>query len=1722
METNNVNFDDLELAIPEEEIAIARANEVSRIVSAVDMEANATVINANDGISLMCVGDDCGDSSFGQTWEEKIASAIPLPINVWMSGEILEPKHSIWYKITTNQSAYHPNGLPACYKISSRGDLDAMGSLYNSNGELMDYNDDIYDDVSIESDFQIMARLQYNRTYYLCVDGYQDFIGKYEVSIFPSNYSGCESDDYWDAPSTIPDCFAEEDNNPNNTADGSSAADPVDVYSGAHTLKNTLLSLFGGLGLNITAEYNSSKLVCGELGVGWYHNYEKSLEVSEDGKIHIYTSPSSYLVFEKICGDCSNIFNCMSSGKAGYVLTVTNGAELPYCLECNKEHTEYYTSDGKLAKIVNHHGFETIISKTDYLTTVTDTVTGKSIYMSKNTAGRITTIYDDACRTARLHYTGGYITEICDVNGNSLHFTYDINGRIKTGTDAYSVKYFENEYNEAGKVEKQWDAEGSPSTLFSYMDCDDLTIRTVTNRNSKQSIREFYTENEAGGKLIGLLKSYTDENGNTKTYEYDTNHNITKETDANGHSVVRVFNSFNKPTKITDKNNNVTEYEYDTAGNLTKIKYPAQNGIVPEETFTYNDRNQVLQHTDLRGTVTTYTYDANGYPATKKVGNKPAIEYVYRNGLLISETDAKGNLTCYEYNELGLVKSKTDAMNKTIHYTYDDVGNLLTVTNALGATIRYTYDANNQKISESNERNYTTRYTYNGNLKPIYEVYPNGGSKTLEYDNEDRLVHTYDNYCNEVFIDYDPAGRIERKSDADGNYIHYQYDNVGNVLSETNPKGGVTTKTYDANGNVLTVTDNDCNTIGYVYDSMNRVIRKTNPRSGATIYRYSAAGDLLSETNALGKTTTYTYDAYGNRKTVTDAKCNTTYYEYDNNNNLVKITDALGNVTENTYDCRNLLISVKNAKNQVVRYGYDALGRRTSVTDAKGNTVYTSYDRCGNVIEVTDAKGNIVTTTTYNALNLPEMVFDSRCNQTTYQYNYNGKVTKITDALGNVKQYQYNGRGMNTKVIDESSYISKATYDSLGNITALIGPRGGSTLYSYDAMGKLVSESTSSGGYIRYGYNDLNLKSQLTNARGQVRNFTYDTLGRIIGWTGSGNTATYTYDDNGNIITATDNQGTITREYDELNRVTKLIDTYGNVICYEYDSVGNLTKMVYPDNTFVVYSYDANNNLSTVTDWEGRTTTYTYDANNKVIGVVYPDGSYAATVYDEKQRVVSTVENTSSNVVISGFEYTYDELNRISSETNLANNVRMCYTYDAQSRVTKRTVIDLANNTSKDEVFAYDGAGNITYSMADYEGTNFTYDTNNRLTCVCGTPVNYDDDGNMLTAAIDCNSECFSYDSANRLISAGCNEYTYNVEDVRIRNLCNNTETKFVYNTNARLSQLLVKETAGVITKYVYGLGLIGEETGSDFKIHHYDYRGSTVALTNMLGDVTDTFTYDTYGKLTSRTGITDTLFMYNGRDGVVTEDNGLIYMRARYYSPELRRFINADIIHGNISDPTSLNRYSYVNGNPVSFVDPFGLLSIFAKIAIGVGAIVVGAAVVAATAATGGAAAAFIGATVAGAKAAAISGAIGATVGAGTSAIKHRMSTGSWEGVEEVALDGAVNGFADGFMSGGIVAGAGMSFGALGKTSSGIQMGHTQKPQYGKVNIGYGTPKTNGSTIISVQNNAGKRMFSLDFDANKAVHMHLPNIFPKKHIPIGSIIPGLYSGFNSGGNSRK
>src|SRR5207248_9112786 len=79
---------------------------------------------------------------------------------------------------------------------------------------------------------------------------------------------------------------------------------------------------------------------------------------------------------------------------------------------------------------------------------------------------------------------------------------------------------------------------------------------------------------------------------------------------------------------------------------------------------------------------------------------------------------------------------------------------------------------------------------------------------------------------------------------------------------------------------------------------------------------------------------------------------------------------------------------------------------------------------------------------------------------------------------------------------------------------------------------------------------------------------------------------------------------------------------------------------------------------------------------------------------------------------------------------------------------------------------------------------------------------------------------------------------------------------------------------------------------------------------------------YSACGLTMYRSGTNDTPFLYNGRYGVMTDANGLLYMRARYYNAYLCRFINADPA----GFGGGLNFYAYADGNPISLLDPFGL----------------------------------------------------------------------------------------------------------------------------------------------------------------------------------------------------
>ena len=497
-----------------------------------------------------------------------------------------------------------------------------------------------------------------------------------------------------------------------------------------------------------------------------------------------------------------------------------------------------------------------------------------------------------------------------------------------------------------------------------------------------------------------------------------------------------------------------------------------------------------------------------------------------------------------------------------------------------------------------------------------------------------------------------------------------------------------------------------------------------------------------------------------------------------------------------------------------------------------------------------------------------------------FEYDELSRLTKSTDPLNRVSQFGYDDLNRLVTSVDALAGESSQSFDADGNSRRLTDPNNNQTQFDFDLSGQLVQETGASGDKVKYTYNAKDLLAQVTNGRGQERQFEYDAIGRLTRWTDPDGSVSYTYDNNGNVLTVTDASGTITREYNKLNRVTKYTDTRGNTLKYAYNEVGNLVTLTYPDGSLVHYEYDAASQLVKVTDWANRVTLYDYDKNSRLISTLRPNGTQMTRVYDDagqlKQQqdiVVATEE------VISQFDFSYDAAGNIIKE---------------ESSPESDPDIDLE----------------MTYMAA------------NRLATYNHDVVQFDADGNMTRGPLAGELTNFGFDSRNRLVQAGDTVYHYDAENQRL----GVNQIQYVVNSQPALSQVLVKiEADGTQTFYVYGLGLIGQESNGDYLSYHFDFRGSTVALTDETAQVIEQFQYSPYGVLLSGSAST-TPFLFNGMYGVMSDESGLYYMRARFYSPEIRRFVNQDVLLGFVVEGQTLNRYAYVTGQPINFVDPFGL----------------------------------------------------------------------------------------------------------------------------------------------------------------------------------------------------
>ena len=142
---------------------------------------------------------------------------------------------------------------------------------------------------------------------------------------------------------------------------------------------------------------------------------------------------------------------------------------------------------------------------------------------------------------------------------------------------------------------------------------------------------------------------------------------------------------------------------------------------------------------------------------------------------------------------------------------------------------------------------------------------------------------------------------------------------------------------------------------------------------------------------------------------------------------------------------------------------------------------------------------------------------------------------------------------------------------------------------------------------------------------------------------------------------------------------------------------------------------------------------------------------------------------------------------------------------------------------------------------------------------------------------------------------------------------------------------MISAETNGVETYYTYGLERISAQTGKTRTEYVYDGRGSVTAEVSYnnawytLGGILSSkeVISKSYTPFGEQIGEASSGFGYNGE--YYNAATGMVYLRARFYEPEMNRFSQKDVVRGSVVQPGSLNRYSYVQNDPVNFIDPSG-----------------------------------------------------------------------------------------------------------------------------------------------------------------------------------------------------
>jgi len=849
-----------------------------------------------------------------------------------------------------------------------------------------------------------------------------------------------------------------------------------------------------------------------------------------------------------------------------------------------------------------------------------------------------------------------------------------------------------------------------------------------------------------------------------------------------------------------------------------------------------------------------------------------------------------------------------------------------------------------------------------------------GGSQlwTFAYDSVGRLLRATDAYGNATTITRDQAGAPTSISAPYGQRTTVSVNGSGYLASLTNEAGHSTILAVGSGGLLDSLTNAEGGRSKYAYDTLGRLQRAENPSGGFKTIERRGIGtvDTVILRTSLGRTTSYLMQQTSPGdvlRTTRDPAGHTTTYE-------------LGKDGFNTNRAPDETVRLLQESVEP-RFGMTApLIRSWSVTLPSGLGYTVNHSRRATLADPTNplTAASIVDSVgvsgrwlvgTFDASSRTYVQISPEGRRLTAQLEGNGKLAQAQiDGLASSSR-TYNQRGQLTGWQQGGRTITYDYDSATGYPITITDPLGRATHFVYDTAGHVVQQQLASGRFIRYRYDKNGNMTSLQPPGRPAHLFRYTTSNLLATHeapdVGQGPTVTVMeYDaDNKVVRVVRADSSIIGFGYDTAGRVATVTQPRGT-LTFQYDPVtGRLATLTAPSNGAIAYSYDGS--ILTGISWSGQVqggvswrhnndllveqqfvnnangVTFAYDrdgllvragdlhigrsSQNQLMVADTLGGLISATSYNgHGEPLAYRIER--NGATLYSINYSRDSAGRITqaAETTLGASLDLGFHYDSAGRISL-----VERNGVADRSFEYDDNGNRLRLVSPSGTTLGTYDDQDRLLTYGGATYSYSKTGELHTRTVGGQTTELNYDVFGNLLLArlpnGTDvEYVVDAQNRRVGRKVSGVLTQaFLYQDQVNVVGELDGQ-GNVVSRFVYATRSNVPDylirSGTTYRIVT-DHRGSVRLVIDVVtGVVVQRMDYDEFGRVTANSNPGFQPFGFAG--GLYDEATGLTHFGTRDYDAYTGRWTSPDPV---IFRSNEVNRYQYVLGDPINFVDPHG-----------------------------------------------------------------------------------------------------------------------------------------------------------------------------------------------------